>query len=557
MASADLREELNCSVCLNIYMDPVMLSCGHNFCRACIGNVLDSQEGAGVYTCPDCRAEFQERPVLQSNLKLRNIADNFVSKQPEKEDSGIFCTYCVHTPVPAAKTCLHCEASLCDVHLSVHSKSATHVLTDPISSLENRKCSVHKEPLKYYCSQDATCVCVTCMILGDHRGHQVCTLNEASGKEKEKMRNVLEKLNLKLEETKIKLQNLQERKSEVQDKAAGVTERVSAFFRDIRKQLKSIEKRIQSEISQQEEQISLRVSDVIQRLEIKKEDLTRKVGHIEELCDMTDPLTVLQGWQADSADFNDHEDDGETDGDNDTSSAVGDLDEVLVSLNLQRELNDVIDDAMIKNGLHVPEFSDLLLDVNTAANDVSVSEDLKTISRSDVKLNRPQRSERFLNYQAFSKRTFLSGRHYWELETSDTALIAIGVSYPSTEKEGRNSLIGNNNKSWCLYMSDTGYAVLHDSKPYPLLPAPSCHRFGIYLDYEAGRLSFYELCDPVRHLYTFTAAFTEPLHAGFVVNDKGWIRIRPLYLYTENHRSLLSESHKSFSINSSIIYWGI
>ncbi|XP_063286780.1 E3 ubiquitin-protein ligase TRIM39-like [Pelobates fuscus] len=525
MASADWKEELNCSVCLNIYMDPVMLNCGHNFCRVCIGTVLDTPEGAGVNTCLDCRAELQERPVLQSNLQLCNITERFLSAQPEKEDSGIFCTYCVHTPVPAAKTCLLCEASLCDVHLSVHSKSAEHVLTDPISSLENRKCSVHKEPLKYYCSQDATCVCVTCIAFGDHKGHQLCTLNEVSGKEKEKMRNVLEKLTLKLEETKIKLQNLQERKSEVQDKAAGVTERVSAFFRDIRKQLESLENRIQSEISRQEEQISLRVSDLIQRLEIKKEDLTRKMGHIEKLCDTTDPLTVLQEWQADSADFNDTEDDEDTDRDNDTSSAVGDLDEVLVSLILQRELNDVIADVMIKNGLHVPVVSDLLLDVKTAANDVSVSGDLKTIFMSDVKLNRLQRPERFLNYQAFSKRTFLSGRHYWEVEASDTGLSRIGVSYPSTEKEGRNSYIGNNNKSWCLYMHHKGYIAKYDSISHRLLPAPSCHTFGIYLDYEAGRLSFYELCVPVRHLYTFTAAFTEPLHAGFKVWKESWIRI--------------------------------
>ncbi|XP_063286779.1 E3 ubiquitin-protein ligase TRIM39-like [Pelobates fuscus] len=527
MASEDLSEELNCSICLNIYTHPVMLSCGHNFCCVCIGNVLDTQEGAGVYTCPECRAEFGERPILQRNLKLRNIAECYRSAQPEKEDSGIFCTYCVHTPVPAAKTCLLCEASLCDVHLSVHSKSAEHVLMDLTSSLENRKCSVHKETLKYYCSQDATCVCVTCIAFGDHKGHQLCTLNEASEKEKKKIRKVLDKIILKQGEMDEKLQSLQKRKSEVQDKAAGVTERVSAFFRDIRKQLESLENRIQSEISRQEEQISLQVSDLIQRLEIKKEDLTRKVGHIEELCNMTDPLTVLQGWQADSADFNDteDEDDMDTDRDNDTSSTVGDLDEVLVSLTLQRELNDVIADVTIKNGLHVPEVSDLLLDVNTAANDVSVSEDLKTISMSDEKLNRPQRSERFLNYQAFNKRTFMSGRHYWELETSDTGLSRIGVSYPSTEKEGRNSIIGDNNKSWCLCMYEKDSYVIHESKPYQLLPAPSCHRFGIYLDYEAGRLSFYELCDPVRHLYTFTATFTEPLHAGFMVWGDSWIRI--------------------------------
>ncbi|XP_063286781.1 E3 ubiquitin/ISG15 ligase TRIM25-like [Pelobates fuscus] len=403
MASADLREELNCSICLNIYTDPVMLSCGHNFCRVCIGNVLDTQEGAGVYACPECRAEFEERPVLQRNLKLCNIAEYFLSAQPEKEDSGIFCTYCVHTPVPAAKTCLLCEASLCDVHLSVHSKSAEHVLTDPISSLENRKCSVHKEPLKYYCSQDATCVCVTCMILGDHKGHQVYPVNEASGQEKEKIIIFLEKLTLNLEETEQKLQNLQKRKSYAQDKADNVTEKVSAIFRDIREQLESLEKRALSEISRQEEQISLRVSELIQQLEIKKEDLTRKMGHIEELCNMTDPLTVLQRWQADSADFNETEKEYHMERArfDETFNAIGNLDKVLISLNLQHELNDIIADVTEKNGLQKPSASELVLDVNMAANDIYVTNDSYPTVEYFNNASRPS------TFQDFS------GQHYW------------------------------------------------------------------------------------------------------------------------------------------------
>lgn len=40
-------------------------------------------------------------------------------------------------------------------------------------------------------------------------------------------------------------------------------------------------------------------------------------------------------------------------------------------------------------------------------------------------------------------------------------------------------------------------------------------RFRVYLDYEAGELSFYELCDPIRHLYTLT----EPLHAVLYVEE--------------------------------------
>ncbi|CAI9623681.1 unnamed protein product, partial [Staurois parvus] len=131
MASANLRAELECPICLNIYTDPVMLGCGHNYCRGCIDRVLDTQEGSGGYSCPECREKFQERPALQKNRKLRNIVENFLSTQPEPEESGVFCTYCIHAPVPAVKSCLHCEASLCINHLKVHSKSPEHILSDP------------------------------------------------------------------------------------------------------------------------------------------------------------------------------------------------------------------------------------------------------------------------------------------------------------------------------------------------------------------------------------------------------------------------------------------
>uniref|UniRef100_A0A4W3I5A8 RING-type domain-containing protein n=1 Tax=Callorhinchus milii TaxID=7868 RepID=A0A4W3I5A8_CALMI len=37
-----LRKELQCSVCLDLFQDPVILSCGHNFCQSCILHVWDS-----------------------------------------------------------------------------------------------------------------------------------------------------------------------------------------------------------------------------------------------------------------------------------------------------------------------------------------------------------------------------------------------------------------------------------------------------------------------------------------------------------------------------------
>ncbi|XP_075437079.1 E3 ubiquitin/ISG15 ligase TRIM25-like [Ascaphus truei] len=528
MASAGLREELTCPICLSTYTQPVMLRCGHNFCQGCIGSVWDSQGGSGLYTCPECRAEFQERPALQRNLKLCNIAERFLSTQPEQEEAVIFCTYCVTSSVPAAKTCLHCDASLCDIHLERHSKSEEHVLSEPTTSLKTRKCPVHKKLLECYCTEDAACICVSCWVFGEHRGHQVESLNEASEKKKEKLRHVLEKLTSVREETEKRAQSLQERRRDAQEKAAGETARVTALIRDIREQLDVLEKRVLSEITRWEEQVSLRVSDLIQQLEIKKDELSRKILHIEELSNITDPVTVLQGRESDNADFCGAEEGGNEDREREGNKvpAVGDLYEVLIPLTLQR-LADIVTDLKAKSGFCVQGDSGILLDINTAANHVSVSGDLKTASWSETDQLRPDTPERFVGYnQVLSSRSFSSGQHYWEVEISDSGNWGVGISYPSIVRKGYQSCIGENKKSWGLCMLDNYHAVIHDSIRTQIYPESRVQRLGIYLDYEAGRLSFYQLCDPIRHLHTVTATFTEPLHAAFWVWDNGWVRIR-------------------------------
>ncbi|XP_075043012.1 E3 ubiquitin/ISG15 ligase TRIM25-like [Mixophyes fleayi] len=505
MASADLRQELDCSICLNIYTDPVTLRCGHNFCRVCIDCVLDSQKASGVYTCPDCRAEFKKRPALIRSITLCNIVGSFLSSRPDKGETGIFCTYCVDSLVPADKSCLHCEASLCDNHVRVHSKSAEHVFSDPSTSLGNRKCPVHKKILEYYCTEDTVCICVYCAV-GEHRGHRVEMLDEASAKKKEKLRNVLQTLTTKREETEKSVQRLQERKREDQEKAIGVTERATVLFRDIRRQLEDLERRVLSEISRQEESVSLSVSDLIQQLEIRKDELSRKMRNIEELCNMCDPVTVLQ--EPDTGDLCDTEDRERHD---EQVHGIGDLDMGLISGKLHT-LSDII--AGINTGIFVQEPTEILLDVNTASNNIHISGDRKTASGSDIDQNRPETPNRFQCHQVISTGRFSSGRHYWEVDVSKSVSWRVGMCYPSIDRRGGQSRIGNNKKSWCLDRHYNQYSVIHDGEVIQLSDNIPCDRVRIYLDYEAGQLFFYSLCDPISHLHTITATFTEPLHAA-------------------------------------------
>ncbi|KAM5125229.1 E3 ubiquitin/ISG15 ligase TRIM25-like [Mantella aurantiaca] len=521
MASADLRAELECSVCLNIYTDPVTLKCGHNFCRVCIDRVLDTQGGSRGYSCPECRQKFQDRPTLHRNITLRNIAGNFQSAEPCQEQSEVFCTYCVDSPVPAVRSCLLCEVSLCDKHLRVHKKSPEHILTDPTSSLESRKCSVHKKILEYYCTEDDTCVCMSCFAIGGHKGHEMESLDEASGKKKETLRNVLQKLVTTREETEERVRSLQEHRRKVEEEAAGDTERVTALFIDLRRRLEVLEKRVLREISGRAERDSMSIVEMIRDLEIKKDELSRKMRHIEELCNMTDPLTVLQ--ESDTGDLCDTEDGDDEDRER-HDKLLHDGGGLDVAGILHTGLSDIITEVNVY--FYIQEDTDILLDVTTAHNNLHISDDRKTVSLSDIEQNRPETPERFQLYsQVLSSRSFSSGRHYWEVDVGGSDRWRVGMCYPSMARRGgEQSVIGCNKKSWGLIRNNNQYGMIHDRNEI-LLPANiSSNRVRIDLDYEAGRISFYDLCDPFRHLHTFTTTFTEPLHAGICV-WRGYIKI--------------------------------
>ncbi|XP_056373632.1 tripartite motif-containing protein 75-like [Hyla sarda] len=452
MAYADLRDDLQCSICLNIFTDPVTLRCGHNFCHVCIDQMMDTQDGSGTYCCPECRDKFRERPAVQKNITLCKIVRGFLHRESGQEADGIFCTSCVDSPVTAVKSCLHCEVSLCDDHLKVHSKSPEHVLSEPSASLEDHKCPIHKKILEYFCTEDDTCVCMSCSLVGEHRGHRVENLLEASEKKKKKLRNALQKLTPRMQD-----------------------------------------------------------------LELKRNELSCKIRHIEELCTSNNPVTVLHGL--DMWDLCDPEEEEE-----DEYKGEPDINVAIITGTVHEELLPFL---ISKNGIvHPLEHSNMLLDIETASNELYIPRDLKSATRTFTDQNRPYGFKRFMHYQVLSMESFSSGRHYWDVDVSGSCVWMVGMCYPSIGRGGTNSIIGSNNKSWGLhgYKGNSKHTVRHNDKVIQLPRLISLDRVRIYLDYEAGLLSFYQLCDPTRHLYTFTATFTEPLR-GILCVGNGTVKI--------------------------------
>ncbi|XP_073480896.1 E3 ubiquitin/ISG15 ligase TRIM25-like [Aquarana catesbeiana] len=525
MAFSDARKELDCSICLNIYTNPVTLRCGHNFCQDCIEGVLYTQKVSGVYCCPECREEFQERPKLSRNITLCNIMESVRSTEPEKEEkeSQIFCMYCIHSPMPAVKSCLHCEASLCDDHLRVHSKSPQHVLSDLTTPQKNRKCSVHEKILEYYCTEDSACLCGSCRLHGDHQEHQVEALEEAFEKRKENLTNALQRLVKKREEMEESIKSLQKYKRKVQDSAEGVTKRATTIFRGIRRQLDIMERRVLKEITMKAEKVSFPASDLIQDLEIKKGDLSRKMRHIKEICNMTDPLTFLQ--ESGTGDLCDTEDEDEEDKKRRDKLLHdgGDLDVTGISHTLHTELFDIL--TGLNKGINIQEPAYIILDEDTAYDYLYISDDRKTACKVAGSLKRPvtEKSYKGSIPQVLSSQIFSSGRHYWDVDVGGSSHWRVGMCYPSILQTGRYTEIGYNSLSWCLERKCNQLSAKHDNKSITL-PDNLITRARINLNYEAGQISFYELGIPIRHLHTFTTTFTGPLHAVLFLGE-GCIKI--------------------------------
>uniref|UniRef100_A0A8C3CCX2 RING-type domain-containing protein n=1 Tax=Cairina moschata TaxID=8855 RepID=A0A8C3CCX2_CAIMO len=68
-----LRVEASCSVCLGYLRDPVLLECGHNFCRSCITRWW-AELARDLFPCPVCRKTSRRR-ALRPNRQLANMVE--------------------------------------------------------------------------------------------------------------------------------------------------------------------------------------------------------------------------------------------------------------------------------------------------------------------------------------------------------------------------------------------------------------------------------------------------------------------------------------------------
>ncbi|XP_044839026.1 butyrophilin subfamily 1 member A1-like [Mauremys mutica] len=163
---------------------------------------------------------------------------------------------------------------------------------------------------------------------------------------------------------------------------------------------------------------------------------------------------------------------------------------------------------------------DVTLDPDTANPKLVLSEDRKRVRNGDKRQDLPDNPERFDHYPCvLDAEGFTGGRRYWEVEVGDKTGWELGVCRESVSRKGW-FIATPGNGYWAVWLRDGGYkACTYPRTPLPVSVRPSW--VGIFLDYDAGEVSFYNVTDR-SHLFTFTDTFSGTLRPYFYPGVNTW-----------------------------------
>ncbi|XP_039665525.1 E3 ubiquitin-protein ligase TRIM21-like [Perca fluviatilis] len=404
------EDQFLCSICLDVFTDPVSTPCGHNFCKTCITDHWDID---APYQCPTCRKGFNTKPELQVNTLISEMAAKFRrSAQLIPEE--------VHRDVDSGsklKTWMFFWACVC-VFMAwmmwvfmawMVSKTQAEIL-QMIQKEFKHSMELSKEDIN----------------------RQTLTLKES------------------FERSQAELIETIKEKQKTEKLAEG-------FVKDLKQEISELKKR----------------NTEVEQLYVAEQEKLRKQM------------------------------------------------KMLYEPDLKRFQQYAVD---------------VTLDPDTAHPYLILSEDGKQVKFSDVRTNLPDNPKRFDSWHnVLAKQSFSSGRFYYEVQVKGKTYWWLGVARESVKrKESTQPTLQDGYWTISLMNGKSYYAVAKSSVSLSLKSRPQ--KVGVFVDYEEGLVSFYDV-DAAALIYSFTGcSFTEKLYPFFspFVPDDGK-NSAPLIISPVNH----------------------
>ncbi|XP_059182046.1 E3 ubiquitin-protein ligase TRIM21-like [Centropristis striata] len=513
------EDQCLCPICLDVFNDPVTIPCGHNFCKKCI---LEHWNINVQCQCPMCKELFDRRPELRVNTFISEIASQFRQSAQKKTSSSsekqqakageVLCDVCTETRLKALKSCLVCLTSYSETHLELHQRITglkRHQLIDPVENLESRMCKKHDRPLEVFCKTDQMCVCQFCTE-SDHKLHHTVPLIEAYkgrkaelGKTVAEVQQIIQERRLKIHELK---QSVKLSKEDADMETSASVKVFTALIRSVERCLAEVIEKIKEKHKTTEKQ----VKDFIKELEEEITELMKRNSELEQLSSTEDHLQLLQSLPSlntapPTKNWTEVRVHSSYEGT--VKRAVAQLEETL-----SKEMKKLCFNTELKR---VQQYSvDVTLDPETANHHLILSDDGKQVSHCDKQQNLPESPKRFCNYSVLGKQGFSSGKFYYEVQVKGKTGWLLGVARESVSRKNILTWCPSNGYWIVQLLNGNQYEALA-STSIPLTLKSKPEKVGVFVDYEEGLVTFYDV-DAAALIYSFTGCdFTEKLYPYF------------------------------------------
>uniref|UniRef100_A0A2K5DE36 Tripartite motif-containing protein 5 n=1 Tax=Aotus nancymaae TaxID=37293 RepID=A0A2K5DE36_AOTNA len=476
----NLQEEVTCPICLKLLTEPLNLGCGHSLCQACI--TVNNKEAVtspgGKNSCPVCGISYSFEN-LQANQHLVSIVER-LGEVTLSQDNGK-------------------KRDLCDRH---------------------------GEKLLLFCKEDRKVICWLCERSLEHRGHHTFLMEEVVKECQERLQAALQRVIKEDQEAeKLEVDIGQERtgwKNYIQTER----QKILKGFNEMRVILDSEEQRELQKLEEGEvnvlDNLAAAKDQLVQQRQYASKlisDLQRRIrgSSVEMLQDVIDVMRRSETWILKKPKSVSKK-----------LKSVFQIPDLSGMLQVLRELTDVQCywvDVMLNPG-------------STTTSNVAVSADQRqvaTVRTSTFKNSNPRDFSAFgvLGCQCFS-----SGKYYWEVDVSGKSAWILGVhskiSNPNKRKSSGFTFDPSANYSsvyskyrpqygyWVIGLQNTSeYNAFEDSSSSDLkvltlfTAVPPC-RIGIFLDYEAGIVSFFNVTNHGALIYKFSRCrFSQPAYPYF------------------------------------------
>ncbi|KAL0969833.1 hypothetical protein UPYG_G00232870 [Umbra pygmaea] len=239
------EEDLSCPVCVDIFKDPVILSCSHSFCKSCLTEFWKKK---GSQECPVCRRK-SSKTEPPSNRALSQLCTSLQERA--------------------------CRDSAGPVAL----------------------CNQHNEKLQLFCLVDKQTICLVCQTSKTHRSHDFIPINEAAQDQKKELQTALVPLKKKLQICHEIKQTCDQTADHIKSQLREVETEITKEFQRLHQFLHNEEAARIAALREEEEQKSQMMKKKIEEMNRKISSLSDTIRAITEEL-RADDVSFLQNFEA-------------------------------------------------------------------------------------------------------------------------------------------------------------------------------------------------------------------------------------------------------------------